>query len=203
MDIMRVTARWTGFSGAPGYSNFFFTLDAGFIDGGFMGDAAVSAATTAASRVADAFDAIDSLLPAAVRIGQDPEVAVIDSDTGEITGLIAREPVTAVTGSASGSYSAASGAVVNWLTADYRGGRRIRGRTFMVPLAGSAYESDGTLSSGARNLLTTFGNSIIGDAGGPEFGVWSRPVGGSGGVFATATSASVPDMAAVLRSRRD
>ena len=39
--------------------------------------------------------------------------------------------------------------------------------------------------------------------GGSGFGVWSRPSSGGGGSFHQAVSATVPDIAAVLRSRRD
>lgn len=200
---MRVTARWTGFQGAPGYSNFHFTTDAGLIDGGIFGDAAVSAATTAAQRVADAFSAIAGRLPEDVDIRINTEVEVLDSDSGQIIGMIDRDTVNVDQPSGSGGYSAASGAVVNWNTRDYRFGRRIRGRTFLVPLVASAYEDDGSLNPAALNTLQGFGEAIVGDAGGPEFGVWSRPRSGAGGVFATATSFSIPDMAAILRSRRD
>jgi len=92
---------------------------------------------------------------------------------------------------------------VNWRTNDYRFGRRIRGRTFMVPLNSNAYEGDGTLSTAARGDLQTFADTMVSGTGGAEFGVWSRPRNGAGGVFATVTSGTVPDMAAVLRSRRD
>lgn len=203
MNILRVTARWTGFTGAPGYSNFHFTSDAGFWDGGLFGDEAELAAESAAGRVRAAFDAIDQWLPTRVNIGIEPETVILDSDTGEIVGSVPVEVDPVESGGTSRAYSAASGAVVNWRTNDYRFGRRIRGRTFIVPLAGDAYGTDGTLADNALSSLRSFATTLIADQADPQFGVWSRPRSGAGGVFATAVSASVPDMSAVLRSRRD
>lgn len=195
--------RWTGFPGAPGYSNFFFSTDGGFWDGGIIGDNAQAAAEDAALSVNTAFGRITNLLPAGVTISREAEAPVIDSATGETVGLIDLPGTPAREGAGTGGYSGPSGAVVNWRTTDYRFGRRIRGRTFLVPLDGSAYEDDGTLTDDALSDLRGFGNDIIDVGGGTEFGVWSRPRNGSGGVFATVTGSNVPDLAAVLRSRRD
>lgn len=203
MDILRITARWTGFTGAPGYSNFHFSTDAGFWDGGVLTPDAEVAASAGAGRVRNAFLEIADLLPEDVGLQIEGEAALLDSDTGEQLGAVPTEPDDMRGGSAAGGYSAASGAVVNWRTNDYRFGRRIRGRTFLVPLAGSAYQNDGTLTPAALTALRDFGDGIMNGIGALNFGVWSRPRDGAGGVFATATGYTVPDMAAVLRSRRD
>lgn len=203
MDICRITAVWSGFIGAPGYSVFHFTTDGGFWDGGLIGDSAQAAAERAAADVGTAFGQLSSWLPPVVQIRTQPEAEIINSDTGEIVGFT-EVPTYSTDGEGPGNgYSAASGAVVNWRTNDYRFGRRIRGRTFVVPLSGAAYEDDGTLVQGARDKLLDFADRIVDGGAAAEFGVWSRPRGGTGGVFATATGYSVPDMAAVLRSRRD
>lgn len=193
MDMLRITARWTGFTGAPGYSNFFFAAGGGFI----------SDANQVASRVRSAFFTIPDLLAPGARITLEQEAAVVDSDTGMITGYEDIGDVDPVTSISTGSYSGPTGAVVNWRTNDLRNGRRIRGRTFLVPLANNAYDNQGSLTSQALGKLQDFGDTLVGGDLDSEFGVWSRPVNGSGGVFATATSFQVPDLAAVLRSRRD
>ena len=203
MDILRITAQWSGFTGAPGYSNFHFTTDGGFWDGGLLGDAAQTAADGAATRVAGAFNAARDQLPSGVRVDIQTEAEILNSDTGEIVGFAEVPAGYAIGNGGTGGWSAASGAVVNWRTNDYRFGRRIRGRTFLVPLAGSAYQSDGTLSTSGRAAVQSFGAEMVGGTGGAEFGVWSRPRNGNGGVFATVVGYNVPDMAAVLRSRRD
>lgn len=203
MQILRATVRWSGFPGAPGYSNFHFTVDGGFFDGGLFGDEAEAAATAAYDRVSDAFDEWRTMCPGIVSFSLDPEAIILDSDTGETLGAVPRGSVSVNQPTGTGSYSGPAGAVINWNTADYRAGRRIRGRTFVVPLANTAYESDGTLTTAALTALRGGASQLVGSAGGPEFGVWSRPRGGSGGVFATVVGSSVPDKVAVLRSRRD
>lgn len=203
MDILRITARWSGFLGAPGYSNFHFSNDAGFWDGGVLGDPNQVAVDAAVERTRRAFAQLDDQLPSGVSITFGSEAEVLDSDSGEILGAVPVDSAGISGGGGDGGYSAASGAVVNWRTNDYRFGRRIRGRTFIVPLSGTAYEGDGTLTPIARNAIRDFGSEMVTGQGSAQFGVWSRPRNGAGGVFATAVSSSVPDMAAVLRSRRD
>lgn len=203
MNILRVSALWSGFQGAPGYSNFHFATDPGFFDGGVLGDDDQVAADSAASRVRQAFYGMREYLPDGARVSIEPEVEILNSDTGEILGFVDVEAGSALGTGTGGGWSAASGAVVNWRTNDYRFGRRIRGRTFLVPLSGGAYEDDGTLSTLGRRSLQDFGETMVSEGAAPEFGVWSRPRDGAGGVFATVVSSNVPDMAAVLRSRRD
>ena len=193
MDMLKVTARWTGFTGAPGYSNFFFAGGGGL----------VSDAQQVADRVRQAFARIDSLLPTGVQIRIEPDVPIVASETGVIVGFNNVDPDVPISGTGTGGYSSPTGAVVTWRTSDLRNGRRIRGRTFLVPLSGTSYQPDGTLTPGAITGLNSFADHLISFDFDSEFGVWSRPVNGSGGVFATVDSATIPDMAAVLRSRRD
>ena len=81
------------------------------------------------------------------------------------------------------------------------GGRRIQGRTFLVPLVASAFDSTGTISTAALATLQTAANGLVAyDTIDPV--VWKRPTPFTVGSFATITEARIPDMAAVLRSRR-
>lgn len=193
MAIHQVTAVWTGFQGAPGYTNFHFMAGGGLI----------SDAQQSADRVLAAIDNLPSLLPADVTIRIQPEVREIDEATGEVTNFHNITPGGLAQGTGTGGYSAASGAVVNWRTNDLRFGRRIRGRTFIVPLAGNSYDPDGTLQTAVITNLQAFADDLTGFDLDSEFVVWSRPRDGAGGVAASVTNYNVPDMAAVLRSRRD
>lgn len=195
MDMLRVQAVWNGWEGAPGYSSFYFAGGGGLI----------SDAQQVADRVATSFELIAGLLPSQVTVSIPTEVEVVDSDSGILSGyqpIDAPDPIDGDNVSTS-RWSAPTGAVINWLTADVRFGRRIRGRTFLVPLDGSAYQADGTLGGDTLIALRAFADNLTSWDFDSEFGVWSRPRGGSGGVFASATGYRVPDMAAVLRSRRD
>lgn len=197
MDMFRVTARWSGFTGAPGYSNFYFS--SGWNDGGLLGDEA----ELLADRVISAFGVISDLLPTGTRISIDPEIPVIDSDTGVAQSFNSIQPPDDVHAGIRGTYAGPAGAVVTWRTNDLRNGRRIRGRTFLVPLGTAGFQDDGTLTSDTIEDLQEFATTLMGGSLDGDLGVWSRPVNGSGGVFASVVGYTIPDMVAVLRSRRD
>lgn len=193
MAIHRITTVWSGFQGAPGYSNFFFTGDGG---GG--------EATESRERVRGFFNGIRSLLPVGVQYTVQGEAAVIDQVSGSITGYIMVEPEPVTGGGTQvGGYSAATGAVVTWNTAGVVNGRRVRGRTFVVPLGGSTYQNDGTLLPATISTLQEGADALVGTGFDSGFGVWSRPGTSGGGTFWEVTGFRVPDMSAVLRSRRD
>jgi hypothetical protein len=81
----------------------------------------------------------------------------------------------------------------------------VRGRTFLVPAANGIYQEDGTLAPIILNEIQTAATTLAAPiAGGIQLGVWARPsgVGAEDGDFHPITAASVPDLAAVLRSRR-
>lgn len=203
MDILRISARWDGFPGAPGYSNFHFSTDGGFWDGGLLTPDAEVAAEAAKQRVTNAFLEIISILPDGSSVTIQDEAVILDSDTGEQLGFVEVDGGTVEALTSSDTMVGPAGAVINWRTNDYRFGRRVRGRTFLVPLNIRAYEGDGTLSTVGLDNTRAFANEIVNGDGAAQFGVWSRPRGGSGGVFASVVNYNVPDMAAVLRSRRD
>lgn len=193
MPILRITAEWAGFRGAPGYSNFYFN--------GQSADEEQPAAHALAVRTF--FDSISASIPGGVSINIRPTADNIDETTGNIVGQVDFEAPDAVNGSATTSYSAASGAVVNWNTSSYRNGRRVRGRTFIVPLSNAAYDANGDLSSGALNRLRPAATELVTNPGPVPMVVWSRPSAGGAGDAYPVTSASVPDLGAILRSRRD
>lgn len=193
MAIHRITTVWRGFQGAPGYSNFFFT-----------GDGSGGQAAESRSRVVSFFNTVNALLPNDVELLTEGEAAIIDEQTGSIVDyeMIVPDP-TPAGGGDPGGYSAASGAVVTWTTAGVVNGRRVRGRTFLVPLSGIAYQADGTLTSSALATLNEGAEEMVGNAFESGFGIWSRPGTSGAGAFFEVTGWRVPDMAAVLRSRRD
>lgn len=194
MPIMyRVRSNWTGFQGAPGYTNHYF-----------IGDSPAPAdAQSYVTAVGQFWSALETYLPSVVTITVDATVQVQDSITGEPTGTVVVTPEPAAHGTLSGSYSAPTGACITWHTGDYHAGREVVGRTFVVPLAGTEYASDGTLSSTAISGLVSAAAALI-TATSPNFIVRSIPYQAAGGGAAAAiTDGYVADQAAVLRSRRD
>ena len=203
-NMLKVTARWDGFVGAPGYSNFYFvdsnpsaSFDAG--------------AAAAATSVEAFFTAVKHLFPPALNVTVQSDVPVVNDATGEIVDFTSAGTRTAIQGThVAGAYSAASGAVITWRSVGVRNGRRVRGRTFLVPLANTAYESNGSLVAGAITSMGNATGAILNPATGTSsLGIWARPVKDANGATTApgawfdVANATVPDRVAVLRSRRD
>lgn len=203
VEMLRVRSEWTGFSGAPGYTNLFFRDFNGGDPSG--GDFDTATAQAAAAKTFQFWEAISNLLPTVVRIDVDAQVDVIESTSGDLVNSFSVVPEAPVGGDAPGPYSGASGAVINWRTGGIRNGRRIRGRTFVVPLSNGAYGNDGQLTPATRTTLQNAANALSVSTGTPDLGVFARPTSSTAndGDWSVATSASVPSLAAVLRSRRD
>lgn len=203
VQMLRVRSEWSGFSGAPGFTNFFFRDFTAGTPGGDDFDTAAAQAATA--KTFQFWDGIQNLLPTVVRIDVDSQVDVIESTSGDLVNSFSPLPEAPVAGDAAGPYSGASGAVINWRTAGIRNSRRIRGRTFIVPLSNGAYGSDGQLTPATRGTLQTAANALASSNGFPDLGVFARPSSSTveDGDWSVVTSASVPALAAILRSRRD
>jgi hypothetical protein len=209
-QLMRVTAEWSGFSGAPGYTVLHFVNAFGGTGGD--ADATAAAALTAATRTRTFIDAIKGLLPPVVRVTVSPEVEVIESTTGALVKVFSVTAPAAVVGTSTANYSAPNGAVISWSTAGIRRKRRIRGRTFLVPLASSSYGTDGNLGAGSRTTIQTAANALIDTTGDADMVIFGRPTPADkangipqleDGTYSIVTSGNVPSMVAVLRSRRD
>nr|CRY97235.1 hypothetical protein [uncultured prokaryote] len=201
--LYRVRARWTGFSGAPGYTVLHFRdFDS---PGGDGGGVTAAGAAAAVNRARSFFDAIKALLPTQVSINVDPEVDIIEDSTGVLSNSFTSTVTAAVVGTATASYSAATGAVVNWRTEGIRNGRRVRGRSFLVPLASSAFATTGQLATASVGTLTAAASALAAQSGSPDLFVYGRPTsaGATDGVSYVVSNASVPPMGAILTSRRD
>jgi len=202
-QLYRVKSRWTGFSGAPGYSVMHFR-DFNTPDPG-AGDGTVEDATAAVQRVQQFFSALAVAIPDEVSIDVEREVDVIDDSTGELVNSLQSTQGGIIDGTAGGSYLAPAGAVVNWRTGGIRNGRRIRGRTFLVPLAASNFNAQGQLIPAVQNVIQTAASALAANTGSPDLFVFARPTApaASDGTSSVVTGATVPQMAAILRSRRD
>jgi hypothetical protein len=199
--LQRVRLPWTGFPGGPGISTFYFTD---------------TATPTGALRTF--MQAAMNYCPISVTVSFPTTGDKIESTTGDIVGAWSAGPTTAVTGQvAAAPYSASSGLCVDWLTGSIVNGRRPMGRTFIVPISGDTYQSDGTIADAKRTVLETAGQALIASLG-PNFVVWTRPFPGEPekpgppvipakparpGASSAVVGCRVPDKAVVLRSRRD
>lgn len=203
VSIFRVVTNWQGFQGAPGYTNLFFR---NIISDGAPGSLDErGSALLAQDRVHDFFSSVAGVLPDEVRLKVETTVDVLEDSTGELTGSFNAENLPIISGVNDAGYSAASGAVISWQTATIRKGRRIRGRTFLVPLSGASFTGAGRIGPNSVENIQQAANALVNPAGLNTFGVWARPSakGASDGVWAPARAARTSDLPAVLRSRRD
>jgi len=198
--VYRVTAVWTGFQGAPGYSKFSFS--------DLTTDAARNAA---AAGVRAYFMAVQGMMHTAWTISIQSLVQEYDMATGALTGesTISTVPAAVTGGDTPATWSGGTGFFVGWRTGVIYLGRRIQGRTFHVP-AVNCFSADGTLSPAAITMASAAADGLIAVSG-AEFCIWARqftkptppakPVQ-IGGALAPVTGKVVKDQASQLRSRR-
>lgn len=191
MGVRRIQVISEGFPGGPGFTNFYFktVLGPSVAD---QGDA-----------IKDWLDLVKAGFPSQWSAQIQTEVQVFDEETGELTGYESlgsamSTPIPGTTGTEFGS--GLSGACVSWVSSEINRGRRIRGRTFLVPLSRYHYDANGTLNDSWRGQLVTYSQALI--SGGTGFGIWSRPVAKAGGKISSSLTANVSDKVAYLSSRR-
>lgn len=193
MPYTVATATWNGTTGLPGYTKI-----------KFLGALTASEASTALAKLRTFFAALGTYIPALVSISFSQTLDQY-ADNGDKTGIVTASSGQAnVQGTAAGAYNAAAGAWVTWASTQFVNGRRVSGRTFLVPLGSAAFQSDGTLlttfvaalQSASDALLTGFPNVVI---------YYHRQRTGEPlqeGI-STVAAAVIKDKGGVLRSRRD
>lgn len=157
------------------------------------------------------FEAIKTRIPAGVVLSCSDTGDVIDEATGELQGPWGSGGAWTVTGTGSGTWAAGVGASIDWRTSGIHGGRRVRGRTYLVPLNGFCYSSNGTLDTPALTDLQTATTALVAAHTG-NLVIWSRPrkadptktppVTALAGGFSPVIVGTVPDTISTLRSRR-
>lgn len=201
-NIWQSTWRWDGAPGMPGFTNLFFEGTAG--DG-----PEALAAVTKARRL---FAGVAALIPSAISISPVTDVRLLDDATGNLVNIFTVTGIATVPGGGGGVFAAPAGAVVDWITTTVHGSRRLQGRSFIVPLFGSAYDSNGTILNAYVTTIATAAEDMRTFTG-PAFGVWGRPraaqpshvppITARAGLWGPAVSSRVPDKTCVLTSRRD
>lgn len=194
--MQRTHFTWSGWSGAPGHTSLYF-------GGAQDAQAIATAAATFMFNATHAAGGASTYLPTNVKITQDPFVDSLEDSTGDQTGRTGVQPGAVITGLNNLNWAAAVGSAVTWSTNNFIKGRRLRGRTFFVPLSGACYETDGSLAAAYLTDLGVACNELINSPA--FFVVWHRPTtkGGSDGSSSEAVAFGVSDKSAVLRSRRD
>lgn len=182
--LNRYKVVWDGVAGLPGVS-VFYSLGSG----------------PAGADLKAFFEAIKALFPSGLTWQIPVAGDTIDSTTGQLNGSFTDAGGGTVTSTGSGIWASGTGAYVTWLTNTVYNGRKFVGRTFLCPIFGSAYQSDGTIVNAYVTTIQTAADALV-TAGTPV--IYKRPVpfGASNGTFAGITGALVPDKVTSLRTRR-
>lgn len=184
MPINRVPVQWNTGPGGAGVSVFYSN---------FGVDMTVELGTF--------FNAIRAFFPTAVSWSVPSSGDILDEVSGLITGAwIGGTPVS-ITGSGATAYAAGTGCYVRWQTAGIANGRRVKGRTFLVPLLTSCYQTDGTIFDSNLATMQTASTAL---ANSGKMRIWHRPSnrGANNGNAFSVTAAIGPDRVTSLRSRR-
>lgn len=185
--ISRIQAVWSGKAGLPGVSTF-YALDA----------------ATALTALAGFYAESGGRIPNGITVSFAGTGDIINESNGEAVSTWTATPPAPLAGSASGMYAAPVGMAVTWVTGVFIGGRRVRGRTFMVPLASSVFEDNGTPTFAHHTAMAAAAQAAI-DAVPGNLLVYHRETApdANDGAGVAIVAALVSDKAAVLRSRRD
>lgn len=145
--------------------------------------------------------ALSALMPTPMSITVPNEGEVIDDNTGEATGLWTADTSATFAGGVAGSYAKGVGARIVWQTLGLTGGRRVRGSTYVVPLASNKYDTDGTLTTAARDAIVDAAGDLRA-ALGTRLVILTRKTDEHSGTSHEVTDHNVPDTPSWLRSRR-
>lgn len=181
VDMNQFRIEWTGAAGLPGVSTFYN----------------VGTPQDFISKAKTFFEAVKAFIPNDVTITFPSTGNVVNVESGNVVATWLAGQADPTLGAGSGTYAAPVGAVINWNTSLYVAGRRLRGKTFLVPCVGGVYDSAGRITTANMPILRNAANALTG--GSSPMCIYSP----SHRVQADVTTATVPQMAAVLRSRRD
>ena len=184
----QVRAIWSVPGGGTGYSVFNLQGAVGAVTVG-----------TCLGHLRTFFNALVARIPNEVTVAFDPEFTHHDPSGGLVAAGTAAVPAT-VNGTYAGGWVGAAGARIDWETATVINKRRIRGRTYLVPL-GAIFDTDGSLLPAEQTSITNAANTLLVNLQGAAapLVVWSKV----NAAEVLVVSPSVRDKSAVLRSRRE
>ena len=197
MTVAQIVTTWTGGPSSPGMTVM------------CVDDSGTSNYEAAVAAVAAFWNAIDEVIPNEYSLQVSPLVEIFNEATGALSGEVqlntASTPAPTI-GLSAGAYMHGVGTRIDWRTSSIRNGRRVSGRTFIVPTHAPSFTDAGILAPISVSLLGNAAETLLDSlttAQAPLV-VWSRPsLKNPVGAIAPVLGATVPTKAAVLRGRRD
>jgi len=199
MAIMRAKLQWTIPNAGVSYSVLHFLAAGGF-------EPTQADADNVRTKMGTMKSNIRNLIPGTISLQVMSDIEVIDTPTGNLLSAFSTSADTIVGGSlpSSEKWAAPVGAVITWTTGVVRNSRRVRGRTFLVPISSSLFDVDGTLNPTNKSQIETVATGLRAATPDVPLVVYSRPSapGATDGAMAEVSGHKIPDAAAILTSRR-
>jgi len=149
----------------------------------------------------DLFVALGAWVPNDVTWTIQQEGDLINDADGSLQGTWSDGPDFNVIASSAGAHAQGVGTYIRWDTAGINHGRRVKGRTFVVPLITAAWDTAGVMGGGPRGVISSAASAFRG-ALGDAFLVWSRPTASGPGMSFPTVGSFVPTTPSWLRTRR-
>lgn len=147
------------------------------------------------------FTAIKANFPAGITWNFPTGGDIITDDTGALIGNWDGGTASTEVGGSANPYAGGVGCMLQWNTAGIYRKRRVKGRTFLVPLLSNQYDFDGTILNASLTPMSNAAQALATST--TPLRVWSRPHKGmADGQSFDVTSAVCLDKVATLRSRR-
>jgi hypothetical protein len=184
-DLKKVIVQWDGLAGLPGISVFY-----------------VGSATTGfLAPIRTFFNAMATTMPSPLTWTFPAAGDMIDEATGTLTGGWTDTAAAQVTCSGSGSYANGVGAFVRWGTGQIVNGRKVVGKTFLVPISSANYDAQGNIGSGGLGSMQGAATALVAAS---VLRIWHRPGSVSGGPGSSwpVNSGTVPDKVSWLQTRK-
>lgn len=183
IDRLRVTWEGTAVVG-PTISTFYYP-----------------AGSASPGAVLNLFTAMQARVPIGVQWTVPNTGDTLDAATGAIVGAWTAAGGGVVGATGATAFTLGVGARIVWETAGIRNKRHVRGSTFIAPMLGAQFGTNGRLSTTVQAAMLTAAGAYLTATSGFAV-IWSRPKGGVNGTFSPITSARVPIEPSWLRSRR-
>lgn len=197
--MLKCTTTWSGFPGAPGFTNIYWRPGTG---GGSTADA-----SDIAARVRACWFACTAIFPTVTKLQVSGVCEAIEDTTGALVGAFTGTTPAVVTATGGTPFAARGSAWVVQANTNLVVGRRfLRGRSFLAPLVTTAVGTDGE-PFGFGPIATAFNAMLTGGSTLSFPVIWARPaptaVPPRAGTSGPVTSYVVSQTMGVLRSRRD
>lgn len=189
-NLQEIRVTITGLDGGPGVAVFY----------------APDLDTTAVAALVTFFSSVKNLHPGGVSWTVPGTGDLINEANGDLVGTWTQAGSgTQTSTSAVAAYAAGVGACIQWQTSGIVHKRRVRGKTFLVPLLAANYENNGTILAAAVTTMQNAANALVAAS---NLQIWSRPFDGTptnparSGAGYEVTAGVVLDRVARLRSRQ-